>query len=165
MWHCLSQSDAYTATYNTIIIIIPSALALKDFISNWFPLTNSKAFASDWRYMVRFAHLKGTLFGSKCSCTPAVISDFSPASLLKSALLCTFTVYLETLGLQEWQHTSAVWVCTCQTVMCYAPGVGGSNLLSKISPTNGSLSLLRISHNAKGSCGVSGSRRSIIEMV
>lgn len=105
-----------------------------DFISNWFPLTNSKAFASDWRYMVRFAHLKGTLFGSKCSRTPAVISDFSPASNLKSALLCTFTVYLETLGLQEWQHTSAVWVCTCQTVMCYAPGVEGQTYCPRLAP-------------------------------
>lgn len=43
--------------------------------------------------------------------------------------------------------------------------MGDSNSLSRISPTNGSLALLRISHNAKGSCGVSGSRRSIIEMV
>lgn len=59
--------------------------------------------------------------------------------------------------------------------MCYDVGetknikrtenMSDSNLLSRISPTNGSLSLSRISHNAKGSWGVSGSRRSIIEMV
>lgn len=37
--------------------------------------------------------------------------------------------------------------------------------LSRMTPTNGSLLLLRISHNAKGSCGVSGSSRNSMVMV
>lgn len=137
----------------------------------WFKFRN--LFTQDWERTTGSSRVAGK---KKKFCSRSgpphrsVVSTFCLGTEFNPDLTCYFsTVSLEitlcgSSCCRCLSNRDVLWKCETKK-SSRGKRVNDFNSLSRISPTNGSLSLSRISHNAKGSCGVSGRRRSIIEMV